>query len=322
ANDGKGTSILDNLSSLNITILPQTTVTTKETGIVGGTKANPKLILESLTKQATDPIVAFSFKLEGADNPDYYEVTIDNGIKEIWPTIKSAHYETRVLLPGSHSIGVAAIYKNNYSLNTTQDFVVEPLTLPIVKNLPSQINADDILEFEVLTNYPEADIVLEFQPLKGGEAVIVNLITNSDGNLNVSLRNILSESSYLVKTKVFLVNSASSQYSTPAVLRVNPSKLNQIKSLATAYLVIIVLLASIAMVLTMVIFYILGRIRRYRKDYNKKVDEVFANLDTAGRHIIEFSDDVAGMNDKEKEEAEKYRDILTKNRQTLYPPKK
>ncbi|MCX6737597.1 MAG: hypothetical protein NTX26_02610, partial [Candidatus Parcubacteria bacterium] len=44
ANDGKGTSILDNLSSLNITILPQTTVTTKETGIVGGTKANPKLI--------------------------------------------------------------------------------------------------------------------------------------------------------------------------------------------------------------------------------------------------------------------------------------
>ncbi|MCX6737550.1 MAG: hypothetical protein NTX26_02345, partial [Candidatus Parcubacteria bacterium] len=322
ANDGKGTSILDNLSSLNITILPQTTVTTKETGIVGGTKANPKLILELLTKQNTDPIVAFSFKLQGAENPDYYEVTIDNGIKEIWPTIKSASYETRVLSPGNHSIGVTAVYKNNYSLNATQDFVIEPLVVPIVKNLPSQINEDDILEFEVLTNYPEANIVLEFQPLKGGEAVIVNLITNSDGNLSVSLKNILSEGSYLIKTKVFLVNSASSQYSTPAILQVNLSKLNQIQLLASAYLKIIVLLAGIAVTLTVAILYILGRIRRYRKDYNRKVDEVFANLDTEGRHIIELSDDVTGMSDREQGDAEKYRDILTKNRQTLYPPKK
>lgn len=317
ANDGKGTSILDNLSSLNITVLPKVAVV-DDTGIITGTKATPKLILESLSQQATDPIVAFLFKLQGADDPDYYEVTIDDGAKEIWPASKSNRYETRVLSPGNHAIGVTAIYKNNYSLNATKDFVVEPLILPIIKGLPPSISTEDPFEIEVVTEYPLANVKIEVQPLKGGEPIITVLTTDKNGSLKTSLKGLLSEGSYLVKAKVFLDNLASSYYTAPAVLQVEPSPLKQIQALAANYLRIIVILVAIVIVSSSSILYILERTRRYHRMYDKKVDSSFEKLDEEGKKIIEMSDSQTGFSKEETKTLNQFRILAARIKALLY----
>jgi len=317
ANDGKGTSILDNLASLNITVLPKAVVT-DETGIISGTKASPKLILESLSKQATDPIVAFLFKLQGAEDPDYYEVTIDNGSKEVWPTSKSNRYETRVLPPGNHSIGVTANYKNNYSLSATKDFTIEPLVLPIINGLPLSISAEDNLEIEIITEYPSSNVKIEGQSLKGGEPIVTILTTDKNGSLKTNLKGLLTEGSYLIKAKVFLDNLASSYYTTPAVLQVEPSPLKQIQALAANYLRIIVMLAATAIVLFTLIFYILERNRRYHLMYDKKIDSSFMKMDEEGKKIIEMSDGLEGFSKEETKTLNQFRVLATRIKHLLY----
>jgi hypothetical protein len=326
ANDGQGTSILDKLSSLNINVLPKTVVTTTilpktsvpiDTGTITGTKASPKLILESLTKQATDPIVAFSFKVQGADDPDYYEVIIDNGTKEIWPTSKNTHYETRVLTPGNHSIGVTAIYKNDYSLIATQDFTIEPLVLPIIKNLPTKISTDDAFEIEIGTEYPFSNVKIESQPLKGGTPIITVLATDKDGSLTTSLKGMLSEGSYLIRAQVFLDSLASSNYTSPVVVLVEPSALKQIQTLAINYLRIIVILAAITIVLAASIFYVLERMRRYNRKYRKTLEQSFKSLEAEGENIIELSDGIKGFSLTEHKSLNKFKELLDKLKKSL-----
>ncbi|MFZ2414546.1 MAG: hypothetical protein WAW33_00890, partial [Minisyncoccia bacterium] len=219
---------------------------------------------------------------------------------------------------GKHSIEVTAIYKNNYSLNATKDFTIEPLVLPIIKGLPLSISSEDALEIEIVTEYPSSNVKIESQPLNGGEPIVAILTTDEKGSLETNLKGLLTENSYLIKAKVFLDNLASSYYTTPAVLRVEPSPLQQIQALAASYLRIIVMLAATAIVLFTLIFYILERNRRYHLMYDKKIDSSFMKMDEDGKKIIEMSDGLEGFSKEEMKTLNQFRALANRIKHLLY----
>lgn len=316
ANDGKGTNILDKLSSIDIAVLQKAAVIT-DTGIIAGTKASPKLILEPLARQETNPIATFLFKLQEADNPDYYEVVLDQSSPEIWPLTKGLIYKTPLLDFGNHTLTVRAIYKNNYTLIASQDFVVGALAVPTFENLPSQITIDDALKFDIVTKYPLAKVQLELQPLKGGTPIITVLPTDTVGYLKIHLSGLLNVGAYLVKAKVILEDSSSSPYSTPIVLQVEQTPLRHFQTLSLSYLKIVVILGAVVLVLTSVIFFIIERIKRYNVFHKKVLDASFVNLDTEGGHIIELSDGVSGFNSTEHQSLYKFKELIARIKKAL-----
>jgi len=321
ANDGKGTNILDNLTSLNITILPKAAVTADATGVVAGTKITPKLILEPVARQTTDAIAAFAFKLQGAENPDYYEITLDKGTVEIWPLEKGLIYKTPPLDFGAHTLKVRAVYRNNYSLEASQEFTVDALALPIFKDLPAQITVNDPLSFEIITQYPLANVRLEFQPIKGGTPIVTVLTTDSLGYLKVNLSGLFKVDSYLVKAKVLLSDNSASPYTAPVVLQVNEIPLKRFQALVVLYLKITVTLGAIVIVLLSVIFYIVERIKRHNINYKKNLDQSFNSLDTEGKNIIELSDGVSGLSPTESQSLNRFQELLAKIKKVLYSTK-
>lgn len=321
ANDGKGTNILDNLSSLNITVLPKAVEAADASGIVAGTKAPPKLILEPIARQTTDAVAAFAFKLQGADNPDYYEITLDKGAIEIWPLEKGLIYKTPPLEFGTHTLKVRAVYRNNYSLEANQEFIVDALALPIFKDLPAQITVDDPLDFEIITRYPLANVQLEFQPLKGGAPIVTILTTDSLGYLKVNLSGLFDVGSYLVKAKVLFDDNSASAYTAPVILQVNEIPLKRFQALVVLYLKIIVVLGSIVIVLLSIIFYIIERIKRHNAIYQKKLEQSFDSLDTEGKNIIELSDGMGGLSPTESQSLNKFQELLAKIKKVLYSTK-
>jgi len=318
ANDGQATNILTNLADTTVAINIQPIAdTTKETGVVAGTKNPPRLSIESLVKQNTIPIVAFLFKLQGADEPDYYEVIIDDGTKEIWPTSKGSRYETKALSPGSHTISVRAIYANNYALFDSRKFIIEALKTPVIKDLPLEINADSVLAFEVDTAYPFANVKIDFQPLNGDGISSTTLATDKEGILKVNLLRAVSEGSYLVRATVLLDNQASSLPSVPAVLRVTPSATKQLQNTITAYLKIITLLAAIIIVLSASVFYVSDKIRRTRLNYVKQLDKSFTGLSQQSSKIIEHMDGVNGFNQTEAKSWSQLKGLIDRVKKTL-----
>jgi len=318
ANDGQATNILTNLADTTVAINIQSAISTiKETGVVAGTKNPPRLSIEPLVKQNTIPIVAFLFKLQGADEPDYYEVIIDDGTKEIWPTSKGSRYETKALSPGSHTISVRAIYANNYELFDSRKFAIEALKTPVIKDLPSEINADSALAFEVDTAYPFAKVKIDFQPLNGNGISSTTLETDKEGVLRVNLLRAISEGSYLVRTTVLLDNQASSLPSVPAVLRVTPSVTKQLQNTITAYLKIITLLAAIIIVLSASVFYVSDKIRRTRLNYAKLLDKNFTDLTQQSSKIIEHMDGARGFNQTEAKSWLQLKGLIERVKKTL-----
>jgi len=321
ANDGKGTNILDKLASLNITILPKTSGTADATGIVAGTKISPKLILEPVARQTTAAIAAFAFKLQGAENPDYYEITLDKGVTEIWPMEKGSIYKTPPLDFGVHTLKVRAVYRSNFSLEANQEFTVDALALPIFKDLPAQITVNDPLGFEIITQYPLANVQLEFQSLKGGTPIVTVLTADNLGYLKVNLSGLFKVDSYLVKAKVLLNDNSASPYTAPVVLQVNEIPLKRFQALAILYLKITVVLGAIVIVLLSVVFYIIERIRRHNINYKKNLDQSFNSLDTEGKNIIELSDGVSGLSSTESQSLNRFQELLAKIKKVLYSTK-
>lgn len=316
ANDGRGTNILDKLSGININILPKAAVV-DDTGIVAGIKSPPKLILELLARQETNPIATFLFKVQGADNPDYYEIILDKGTAEIWPLTKGLIYKTPLLDFGDHNLTVRAVYKNNYTLIASQDFMVGALAVPTFENLPSQITIDDALEFDIVTKYPLSKVQLELQPLKGGTPITTVLPTDTVGYLKIHLSGLLNVGAYLVKAKVILEDSSSSPYSTPIVLQVEETPLKHFQTLSLLYLKIVVMLGAVVIILASVIFFIVEKIKRYNVAHKKTLDTSFANLDTEGGHIIELSDGVSGFNSTEHQSLYKFKELIARIKKAL-----
>ncbi len=320
ANDGKGTNILDKLSSLDITILPKATAI-DTTGIIAGTKVPPKLILEPIARKATNPVATFAFKLQGAENPDYYEIVLDKGSPEIWPLAKGLIYKTPILDFGNHTLEVRAVYKNDYSLIANQEFVVEPLAVPVFKNLPSQITVNDPLEFEVITQYLLANVQTEFHPLKGGNPIVAVLPADNFGYLKANLSGLFDVGAYLVKAKVVLSDFSASPYLAPVVLKVEETPLKHFQTLSLTYLKIIVILGAVVMVLTSVIFYIIEKVKRHNLAHKKNLDQSFYSLDKEGGNIIELSDGVSGFSPTEHQSLNRFKALLIRIKKILYPTK-
>jgi hypothetical protein len=151
--------------------------------------------------------------------------------------------------------------------------------------------------------------------------IVTVLTTDKNGLLKTNLKGLLTEGGYLIKAKVFLDNLASSNYTTPAVLQIEPSPLKQIQNLAASYLRIIVTLAATVIVLFAAIFYALERSRRYHRVYNKNIDSSFASLDKEGAEIIEMSDEQKGFSESERKSLNKFKALSARIKALLYPHK-
>ena len=103
-------------------------------------------IREVQRKDYTNPRVKFIFDAEDETSGiDHYEVNIDGKDQGIWEDDGSYTYVTNILEPGSHTLIAKAIDGAGNGRSNSIEFVIEPLSAPIIEEYPRELETGETL---------------------------------------------------------------------------------------------------------------------------------------------------------------------------------
>ena len=258
------------------------------------------------------PIIDFE-TIDKVSGVDHYKLIINNESKEVQPTdFKLNPFKTQILPPGEQVIEVIAYDKAGNLASSTGKFIVEPLKMPIITDIPlSVIRGKENLVVRGTSFYPQATIqIMISQGNKDPD--IYETKTDNDGNWSFFLDKKLDKGNYNVWAKLIDGRGAQSFDTTKRFVSVvSPSILQSFGW----YIIIFLFLLVVAAGLT--IEYMRrkfdeerSRIKNEIKETKETVTKVFVAMKEELDEQLEFADTKRGLSEAERRVKERLQEAL------------
>jgi len=257
------------------------------------------------------PIINFTTTDQGS-GIDHYSLTLDNQSEDIAPRdFKAQPYTAKLLYGGNHQVSVVAIDKANNRASSTKSFIVDPLKLPVITEMPKTLNKGEILIVRGTSFYPQAVVTL-YLGKDGKEIDAPRANTDADGNWAYFRNKALDNGIYDVWAKITDKRGAESNLTERQGFSViNPSWIQ-----AYAWLIIIILIIIIIILILIIIYQKKKydeekkRVQNEIQETKDKMSEVFNALKEEVDELMEMADKKPGLSESEKRVKDKLREAL------------
>ena len=228
-------------------------------------------IREVQRKDYTNPRVKFIFDAEDETSGiDHYEVNIDGKDQGIWEDDGSYTYVTNILEPGSHTLIAKAIDGAGNGRSNSIEFVIEPLSAPIIEEYPRELETGETLIVSGDAIYKNVQVSILLQRGKD-EPKIYETLSGDDGLFTFTLEEKLKSGTYTLWATVTDDRGAKSDASEKVSIKITKASLLTIGSLAISVLAVIVPLIVLTIFLIFLLWYGWHKFSTFRDRMRRKI---------------------------------------------------
>lgn len=262
----------------------------------------------------TNPTPVFDFEtFDKVSGIDRYKLNINGETKELTTfDFKKNPYVSTILPPGDNQIDVVAFDKAGNAASTSRKFIVEPLKMPIISDMPKTlISGKEDLIIRGTSFYPQATVKV-FIGKVGKDPEITDVQTDAEGNWSFFSKKKYDIGDYEVWTQLVDNRGAQSFATNKNILVVIKPSIIQAYGWLIILILFIAVLVELASIITMRIRFIEERIRIKKETEETKnvVQKVFHALKEELDEQLEFADNRKGLSESERRVKERLQDAL------------
>jgi hypothetical protein len=247
----------------------------------------------------TDPQPHFTFNASDAmSGIEFFDVTIDEKHIGVWPENKGRVYTPTPQGPGKHTILVKAVDRaGNYAVSSA-DFDIEPIDSVRITEYPKEVESGDII---VIGGDGKPNVGVNVYLERTGDAPIkVIARANAQGTFEIAIDKRLKNGAYSFYAEAEDERGAKSKPTDIYTIRIQPSTIIRIGSLALSFMTIFVPLLGFIFFLVFLIWFLLHRLRRMKKVVRKELVHVEAVVHKSFVDLKKQMKDAAGFLERVK----------------------